>query len=73
MIYTANLAGGAVGTVLAGFYLLRVYDTVIAGAVAVVINIAVAINGVFVPRSTYTNRQLHNGDLIDVVKPVGGG
>ena len=43
LIYTANLAGGAVGTVLAGFYLLRVYDTVIAGAVAVVINIAVAI------------------------------
>jgi len=42
-LYTANIAGGAVGTVLAGFYLLRVYDTVIAGAVAVAINIAVAI------------------------------
>lgn len=43
LIYTANLAGGAVGTVLAGFYLLRVYDTVIAGAVAVVLNLGVAI------------------------------
>ena len=43
LIYTANIAGGAVGTVLAGFYLLRVYDTVIAGLVAVVINIGVAI------------------------------
>ncbi len=43
LIYTANIAGGAVGTVLAGFYLLRVYDTVIAGAVAVAINMAVAI------------------------------
>ncbi|MDO8680341.1 MAG: fused MFS/spermidine synthase [Acidobacteriota bacterium] len=42
-LYTANIAGGAVGTVLAGFYLLRVYDTVVAGAVAVAINIAVAI------------------------------
>ena len=35
MLYMANLAGGATGTVLAGFYLLRVYDTVVATAVAV--------------------------------------
>ena len=39
MLYMANLAGGATGTVLAGFYLLRVYDTVVATAVAVVINV----------------------------------
>ena len=32
MIYMANLAGAATGTVFAGFYLLRVYDTVIATA-----------------------------------------
>ena len=31
LLYMANIAGGAFGTVLAGFYLLRVYDTVIAG------------------------------------------
>jgi spermidine synthase len=43
LLYTANIAGGAVGTVLAGFYLLRVYDTVIAGAVAVAINAVVAV------------------------------
>jgi sulfur carrier protein len=35
--------------------------------------IAVAINGEFVPRSTYTERQLHTGDKVDIVKPVGGG
>lgn len=35
--------------------------------------IAVAINGEFVPRSTYTERELFNGDQIDIVKPVGGG
>lgn len=35
--------------------------------------IAVAINGEFVPRSTYTGRVLVNGDQIDIVKPVGGG
>ena len=40
--YMANLAGGAAGTVLAGFYLLRVYDTVIATAVAVTLNLVIA-------------------------------
>jgi len=35
--------------------------------------IAVAINGEFVPRSTYTERELLNGDQVDIVKPVGGG
>lgn len=35
--------------------------------------IAVAINGEFVPRSTYSSRELRNGDQIDIVKPVGGG
>lgn len=35
--------------------------------------IAVAINGEFVPRSTYSERKLVNGDQIDIVKPVGGG
>ncbi len=35
--------------------------------------IAVAINGEFVPRSTYVERKLLNGDQIDIVKPVGGG
>lgn len=35
--------------------------------------IAVAINGEFVPRSIYAERELINGDQIDIVKPVGGG
>ena len=51
-LYTANIAGGAVGTVLAGFYLLRVYDTVIAGAAAVAINIAVAIGAWLLAKRT---------------------
>lgn len=37
------------------------------------IKIAVAINGEFVPRSTYSEHQLKAGDQIDIVKPVGGG
>lgn len=37
------------------------------------VKIAVAINGEFVPRSTYGERQLQANDQIDIVKPVGGG
>ena len=35
--------------------------------------IAVAINGEFVPRSTYGERLLQENDQLDIVKPVGGG
>ncbi len=35
--------------------------------------IAVAINGEFVPRSTYDSRKILASDQIDIVKPVGGG
>ena len=35
--------------------------------------IAVAVNGDFISRSTYHERELHHGDQIDIVKPVGGG
>ena len=41
-LYTMNLAGATIGTVLAGFYLLRVFDVYIASGVAIAINIAVA-------------------------------
>ncbi|MDO3385116.1 sulfur carrier protein ThiS [Gilvimarinus sp. SDUM040013] len=34
---------------------------------------ACAINGEFVPRSTYTTTKLNDGDCIDIVRPVGGG
>lgn len=39
--YGANIVGAVIGTALAGFYLLRVFDTAIATYVAVTINIAV--------------------------------
>ena len=34
---------------------------------------AVAVNGLFVPRSAYAVHVLHEGDQIDVVRPVVGG
>ena len=40
--YGGNIAGGVLGCLLAGFYLLRVYDMVIATFVAVLLNVLVA-------------------------------
>jgi spermidine synthase len=40
LLYMANIAGGATGTVLAGFYLLRVFDTYVASGAAVALNVA---------------------------------
>ena len=51
MFYMANLAGATTGTVLAGFYLLRVYDTVVATGVAVTMNVIVAIAFYLLARS----------------------
>jgi spermidine synthase len=41
--YATNAAGGAVGAVLAGFYLLRVHDVYAATAVAVALNLLAAL------------------------------
>ena len=41
--YAANIAGAVCGSLLAGFYLLRVYDTAVATYVAAAINIAIAL------------------------------
>src|SRR5918996_1428058 len=40
--YGGNIAGGVVGSLLAGFYLLRVYDVTIATFAAVALNVVVA-------------------------------
>ena len=41
--YGGNIAGGVIGCVLAGFYLLRVYDVATATFVAVAFNVVVAL------------------------------
>jgi spermidine synthase len=40
--YGGNIAGGVIGSLLAGFYLLRVHDTATATAAAVVLNLIVS-------------------------------
>ncbi|MEO7998714.1 MAG: SAM-dependent methyltransferase, partial [Gemmatimonadaceae bacterium] len=41
--YGGNIAGGVVGCLLAGYYLLRLYDVQVASGVAIVLNVAVVL------------------------------
>ena len=50
--YGGNIAGAVVGSLLAGFYLLRVHDTAVATYVAVGLNVAVALLGLAIARAT---------------------
>jgi spermidine synthase len=50
--YGGNIGGAVIGSLLAGFYLLRVYDVSITTYVAVVLNLAVAALGLLIAKST---------------------
>lgn len=41
-LYSANIVGAVLGALLAGFYLLRVYDVYVATSVAVILNLVIA-------------------------------
>jgi spermidine synthase len=50
--YGGNIGGGVIGCLLAGFYLLRVYDTAVATFVAVSLNATVAAIALLLARAT---------------------
>jgi spermidine synthase len=50
--YGGNIAGAVAGSLLAGFYLLRVFDVAIATFVAVLINVAVAVLALAIAKLT---------------------
>jgi spermidine synthase len=57
--YGGNIAGGVIGSLAAGFYLLRVFDVPTATAVAVAINLSVAlIAAALASRTPYAADQL---------------
>jgi spermidine synthase len=56
--YGGNIAGAVLGSVLAGFYLLRMFDSAVATYVAVAVNVAVALLGLVIARTTpYTPQE----------------
>ena len=50
--YGGNIAGGVLGSLVAGFYLLRVYDLGIATYAAVVINVSVAVIAILLAKTS---------------------
>ena len=49
--YGGNIAGAVIGCIVAGFYLLRIYDMAVATYVAAAINAAVALAAFFISKS----------------------
>ena len=68
--YGGNIAGGVLGSLLAGFYLLRVYDLAVATFVAVALNVAVALLGLLIARSSPVVETLASDRDERTVKPV---
>src|SRR6185369_12557328 len=50
--YGGNIAGAVIGSLLAGFYLLRVHDILVATFVAVAINVGVALLSLAIAKQT---------------------
>jgi spermidine synthase len=68
--YGGNIGGAVVGSLLAGFYLLRVYDMAIATYVAVALNALVAVLGLAIAsRAAYTPAP--GGEAAAAVKAPG--
>jgi spermidine synthase len=75
--YGGNLAGAVAGSLLAGFYLLRVFDMPTATMVAVVLNVIVALLAFFIASRTphvvvrEDAKQDRGADLVPAI-PAGG-
>ncbi len=72
--YTANILGGVAGALIAGFYLLRVYDMQVASFVAMGLNILVALGAWLLAigsgnKAAAENHMPHSGDA-GVAVPV---
>jgi spermidine synthase len=68
--YGGNIGGGVVGSLLAGFYLLRVYDLGIATYAAFAINVAVALLALLIARTTPAVETLASDELVETPKRV---
>ena len=69
-LYMANIAGGAVGTLTAGFYLLRVHDTVVATLAAAALNLCAALLSLWLAARHAHTPAFHRAP--DVDSTVGG-
>jgi spermidine synthase len=70
LFYGGNIAGAVFGCLLAGFYLLRVYDIAIATYVAATVNLTVAVIALFLAARTVHQAPADQAPQEDV--PLGG-
>ena len=70
--YGGNIAGGVLGSLLAGFYLLRVYDLAVATSVAVALNVTVALLGIGIAKAAPRVETIASDREERDVKPVPG-
>ncbi len=63
LFYAGNTAGAVLGSVLAGFYLLRVHDVTVATFVAVALNAGVAVVALLLSKIFAASRQAADGPL----------
>src|SRR5262245_18599946 len=68
--YGGNIAGGVVGSLLAGFYLLRVYDLGVATYVAILFNVSVALLALLIAKSAPQVETLESDRAVEPPKPV---
>ena len=60
-LYAANIAGGACGSLVAGFYLLRVYDAAAASLFAAALNLTAGLAAVALPGGKFRPSSEENG------------
>jgi spermidine synthase len=68
-LYSANIAGAVAGCLIAGFYLLRIFDMAIATYAAVAINAAVAVLAVLASRVGHSANSDAAGATLGLPRP----
>jgi len=72
-LYSANIAGGVAGSLIAGFYLLRVYDMAVATYTAVAINAVVSVCALLVGRAATAPSRSRLGTGVSELHTPGSG
>jgi len=71
LLYAANIAGAVIGSIAAGFYLLRVYDMAVTTFVAAGINVIVALAALLLARGSDHSATTAATDRAPIVRAPG--